>query len=71
MTLENWGCYEQKHAKNLGGYLGPLKTDFEDLKGKYCHSPIYSFTFGGKIPNLNWSFHGYQINAPLSVVYHP
>ena len=39
--------------------------DFEDLKSKNGHSPMYSCTFGGKIQNLSRSFHGYQITEEL------
>ena len=59
------GCYEQKTAKTLGGYFWPLKTNFEDSKGKNGYSPMDSFSFLGKNQNPSWSFHGYQITALL------
>ena len=63
-----WEKREELHAnsyKTLGSYKGSPKTNFKDLKGKNGHSPMYSSTLGGKIQNLSWSFHAYQISAFL------
>ena len=45
----------------------PLKTDFEDLKGKNGYSQMYSLSFGGKNQNPIWSFNAYLM--PKSEVF--